>query len=52
MSEMSNENSENNGINRDRPVGEGFDAAGVPLFNSMDPIVMLLLSEQSGQERE
>ena len=43
MSEMSNQNSENNGINR-----AGLCLAGVPWFDSGDPVIIPLLSEESG----
>ena len=44
MSEMSNQNSENN-VNRAGPVGEGSSPGR---FDSGDPVVILLLLEQSG----
>ena len=47
MSEMSNQNSENNGVNRAGPVGEGSSPGRFSLV-PLDPVVILLLSEQSG----
>ena len=43
MSEMSNQNSENDGINRARPVGEGSSPGRCSWFDSGDPVVIQLL---------
>ena len=51
MSEMSNQNSENNGVNRLDLYGKVLRVAGVPWFESGDPVIINLLSEQSGLRR-
>ena len=48
MTEISHQNSENNGVNRAGPVGEGSSPGRCSLVRQQVPVVILLLSEQSG----